>query len=91
MEQRPRKLLDQVSDAIRRKHYSPKTGESYVTWIKGFILFHNKKAVATAEFPPKNPRLTPAIANSISRRIGGTAVMSGRAMSRPIPSTHPSD
>lgn len=29
MEQRPKKLLDQVSDAIRRKHYAPKTGESY--------------------------------------------------------------
>ncbi len=40
---RPRKLLDQVRDAIRRKHYSIRTEEAYVSWIKRFILFHNKR------------------------------------------------
>jgi len=24
-------------------HYSPKTEDSYVSWAKRFILFHNKK------------------------------------------------
>jgi integrase len=43
MEQRPKKLLDQVRDAIRLKHYSIRTEESYVTWIKRYILFHNKR------------------------------------------------
>jgi len=43
MENRPKKLLDQVSDAIRRKHYSPRTEESYVHWIRRYILFHNKR------------------------------------------------
>lgn len=43
MERRPRKLLDQVRDAIRLKHYSYKTEQSYVAWIKRFILFHNKR------------------------------------------------
>lgn len=37
------KLLDQVRVAIRTKHYSIRTEESYVSWIKRFILFHNKK------------------------------------------------
>ena len=37
------KLLDQVRDAIRTKHYSMKTEEAYVHWIKRFILFHNKR------------------------------------------------
>ncbi len=40
---RPKKLLDQVRDAIRRKHYSIRTEEAYVSWIKRFILFHNKR------------------------------------------------
>ncbi|MCI0496065.1 integron integrase [candidate division KSB1 bacterium] len=37
------KLLDQVRDTIRTKHYSMKTEEAYVHWIKRFILFHNKR------------------------------------------------
>jgi len=37
------KLLDQVRQAIRIRHYSPKTEESYVHWIKRFIFFHNKR------------------------------------------------
>ena len=37
------KLLDQVCRAIRTRHYSPKTEESYVHWIKRFIFFHNKR------------------------------------------------
>ena len=43
MERRPKKLLDQVREAIRLKHYSIRTEESYVTWIKRYILFHNKR------------------------------------------------
>jgi len=43
MEQRPKKLLDQVRDAIQLKHYSIRTEESYVDWIRRYILFHNKR------------------------------------------------
>ena len=37
------KLLDQVRQTIRTRHYSPKTEESYVHWIKRFIFFHDKR------------------------------------------------
>ncbi len=37
------KLLDQVRQAIRTRHYSPKTEETYVGWIKRFIFFHDKR------------------------------------------------
>ena len=40
---KPRKLLDQVRDALRVKHYAYRTEESYVQWIRRFILFHNKQ------------------------------------------------
>jgi len=33
------KLLDLVREAIRTRHYSHKTEEAYVGWIKRFILF----------------------------------------------------
>lgn len=36
------KLLDQVKIKMRALHYSRRTEESYVNWIKRFILFHNK-------------------------------------------------
>ncbi len=39
----PKKLLDQVREAIRIKHYSYRTEESYVYWIRRYILFHNKR------------------------------------------------
>jgi integron integrase len=39
----PRKLLDQVRDVLRLKHYAYSTEESYVQWIRRFILFHNKQ------------------------------------------------
>jgi len=39
-EQHPQKLLDQVRDAIRLKHYSIRTEEAYVNWIKRYIFFH---------------------------------------------------
>lgn len=37
------KLLDQVRIALRTNHYSPKTEESYLKWIKQFIIFNGKK------------------------------------------------
>ena len=37
------KLLDRVRDAIRFKHYSLRTEQVYVDWIKRFILFHGKR------------------------------------------------
>ncbi len=37
------RLLDQVRDAIQRRHYSPRTEESYVHWIKRFIFFSDKR------------------------------------------------
>ena len=40
--EKPR-LLDQVRDALRVRHYSLRTEDSYLQWIKRFILFHNKR------------------------------------------------
>ncbi len=37
------RLLDQVRDLLRVRHYSLRTEECYVRWITQFILFHNKR------------------------------------------------
>jgi integron integrase len=36
------KLLDQVREKIRLKHYSIRTEQAYCDWIKRYILFHGK-------------------------------------------------
>ncbi|NJL57985.1 integron integrase [bacterium] len=41
MQPPPKKLLDRVRDAIRVKHYSYRTEQTYVQWIRRYILFHN--------------------------------------------------
>ncbi len=46
-----RKLLDQVRDVLRAKHYSYRTEEAYVDWIRRFILFHNKSHPAEMGAP----------------------------------------
>lgn len=42
MEKSPR-LLDQVREKLRLKHYSLRTEQAYVDWIKRYILFHGKR------------------------------------------------
>jgi integron integrase len=37
----PPRLLDRVRAAIRLRHYSPRTEEAYVGWIRRFIFFHS--------------------------------------------------
>ncbi len=37
------RLLDRVREAIRVRHYSLRTEEAYVAWIRRFILFHKKR------------------------------------------------
>jgi len=40
---KPKKLLDQVSEALRTKHYSYRTEQTYIDWIKRYIIFHKKQ------------------------------------------------
>jgi integrase len=39
----PPRLLDRVRAEIRARHYSRRTEEAYVHWIRRFILFHDKR------------------------------------------------
>ena len=39
----PPKLLDQVRDKLRVKHYSIRTEQTYLGWIKRYIYFHGKR------------------------------------------------
>ncbi len=39
----PVRLLDKVRQRIRLKGYSIRTEKSYVSWIKRFVPFHDKR------------------------------------------------
>jgi integron integrase len=42
-EQGSPRLLDQVRELIRIRHYSIRTEQAYLQWIRRFILFHRKR------------------------------------------------
>jgi integron integrase len=52
------KLLDQVRQAVRARHYSKRTERTYVDWIKRFILFHGKRHPLEMGEPEINQFLT---------------------------------
>ena len=53
-----KKLLDQYRDVINLKHYSARTGDTYIVWAKEYILFHNKRHPKEMGAPEINQFLT---------------------------------
>ena len=45
------RLLDRVRDAVRARHYSRRTEEAYVAWIRRYIFFHGKRHPAEMGAP----------------------------------------
>lgn len=39
----PPRLLDQMRNKIRLKHYSLRTEQSYIDWVKRYIWFNGKR------------------------------------------------
>jgi integron integrase len=52
------KLLDRVRDAIRTRHYSRRTEDAYVYWIRRYIVFHKKVHPSTMGAPEISAFLT---------------------------------
>lgn len=52
------RLLDQMRDTIRTRHYSIRTEEAYLQWVRRFILFHDKKHPADMGAPELEAFLT---------------------------------
>src|SRR5450631_1422501 len=48
---KPPRLLDQVRESLRARHYSPRTEKAYVAWIRRFIIFHGKRHPETLAEP----------------------------------------
>jgi integron integrase len=42
-ERKAKKLLDQYSEALRNRHYSLRTEQTYIGWVRQYILYHKKR------------------------------------------------
>jgi integron integrase len=38
-----KKLLEQYNEALRNRHYSLRTEKTYISWVRQYILYHNKR------------------------------------------------
>ena len=38
-----KRLLDQYSEALRNRHYSLRTEQTYIGWVRQYILYHKKR------------------------------------------------
>lgn len=52
------KLLDQLREALRSRHYSRRTEQTYCAWVKRFIYFHNLRHPEGMSEPEINAFLT---------------------------------
>jgi integron integrase len=54
----PPKLLDRLCEALRARHYSPRTEQTYRHWVKRYIFFHHVRHPAEMAEPEINAFLT---------------------------------
>lgn len=89
MSQQP-KLLDQVRNALRLKHYSYRTEQSYVHWIKQYILFHDKRHPAEMGNPEVAAFLTDlavtggVAASTQNQALSALLFLYGHVLERPL-------
>ena len=68
------KLLEQVQNLLRTRHYSYRTEQTYLQWIKQFILFHGKKHPADMGATEVTEYLTHL---AVSRNVAASSSESG--------------
>jgi hypothetical protein len=69
MDAKPR-LLEQVRYKLRAKHYSYRTEQQYVAWIRRFILHHGKRHPKEMSGPEVEQFLTHL---AVDRRVAASS------------------
>ncbi|MCH2556125.1 MAG: phage integrase N-terminal SAM-like domain-containing protein [Alcanivorax sp.] len=77
-DRRPR-LHDQFRDAIRVRHYSPRTEKTYWYWIRYFIRFHKLRHPAEMSEPEVSAFLT-----WLATKRGVAAATQNQALNAPV-------
>jgi integron integrase len=76
----PMKLEDQLRQALRRKHYSYRTEESYVGWYKRFVLWHKERAGEAVHPSKMGAAEIEAFLNHLAVNRGVAAVTQNQAL-----------
>jgi integron integrase len=85
------RLLDRVRNAIRARHYSLRTEEAYVGWIKRYIFFHDKRHPAEMAEPEINAFVThlavegPVGASTQTQALSALLFLYRHVLSKPLP------
>jgi hypothetical protein len=66
---RPPKLLEQLREALRSRHYSRRTEQTYILWVRRFIFHNNLKHPAEMDEANINAFLTHLAVKKESERI----------------------
>lgn len=65
---RPPRLLDQARDRLRTLHYSYRTEQQYLQWVRRFILFHDKRHPRTMGAPEVEATSPPLLSSDSDSR-----------------------
>jgi len=57
-EPKGKRLLDQYREILRNRHYSHRTEKTYISWVRQFILYHNKRHPREMGVPEINAFIT---------------------------------
>ena len=85
------RLLDRVRQAIRARHYSLRTEEAYVGWIRRYILFHNKRHPLEMAEPEINAFVThlavagPVSASTQTQALSALMFLYRHVLQKPLP------
>src|SRR5215831_17341403 len=88
------RLLDRVRAAIRARHYSLRTEEAYVAWIRRFILFHDKRHPAEMAEAEINAFVTslavdgPVSASTQTQALSALLFLYRHVLGKDLPSLH---
>lgn len=89
------KLLDCVRSAIRIRHYSPRTEEAYVGWIRRFILFHHKRHPAemgdshVLEFLSHLAEVLKVSSSTQNQALNALVFLYGKVLQQPLGTMEP--
>jgi len=87
----PPRLLDRVRFAMRARHYSLRTEEAYVGWIRRYILFHNKRHPSEMAEPEINAFVTslavdgPVSASTQTQALSALLFLYRHVLEKPLP------
>jgi integron integrase len=88
------RLLDRVRHAVRARHYSLRTEEAYVAWIRRFIVFHGMRHPMEMGEPEINAFVTnlavegPVSASTQTQALSALLFLYRRVLQKDLPDLH---